>query len=146
MVRFFGYFKRCLLNPIRSSFSVSEDSERKDSFVLLLLRPICTQEDSSTLFLKSTFLFFFLLPLFLFLTLIDFLHKDYRHPFLRLLGLQQGGRLIYFKVPFHLLFFRLIKRRRIYQCILVQCVIYGTKSRPLLLLRVSETSKYLTCS
>ena len=37
MVRFFGYFKRCLLNPIRSSFSVSEDSERKDSFVLLLL-------------------------------------------------------------------------------------------------------------
>ena len=42
MIRFFGYIRRCLLNPIRSLFSVSEDSERKDSFELLLLRPICS--------------------------------------------------------------------------------------------------------
>ena len=42
MIRFFGYVRRCLLNPIRSLFSVSEDSERKDSLELLLLRPICS--------------------------------------------------------------------------------------------------------
>ena len=75
MIRFFGYLRHCLPNPIRSSFSVPEDSERKDSFELLLFRPICSYEDSSTLFLESTFLFFFLLPLFLFLTVIDSLEK-----------------------------------------------------------------------
>ena len=37
MISFFGYVRHCLFNPIRSSFSVSEDSERKGSFVLLLL-------------------------------------------------------------------------------------------------------------
>ena len=75
MIKFFGYVRHFLLSPIRSSFSVSEDSERKDSFQLFLLRLLCSWKDSSTLFLESTFLFFFLLPLFLFLTLIDYLER-----------------------------------------------------------------------
>ena len=56
---------------------MSEDSERKDSFELLILRPICSEEDSSTIFLESTFLLFFLLPLLLFLTLIESLERVY---------------------------------------------------------------------
>ena len=32
LIKFFEYVRRSWLNPIRSSFSVSEDSERKDSF------------------------------------------------------------------------------------------------------------------
>ena len=75
IIRFFEYIRHCLLNPIRSSFNVSEDSERKDSVELIMLRSIRSQEDSSALFLESTFLFFFHSPLFLFLTLIDSLES-----------------------------------------------------------------------
>ena len=77
MIKFFGYVMRCLLNPITSLFSVSEDFERKDSFELLLFRPICFQEDSSTLFLELTSLFLLLLLLFLFLTQIKSLARVY---------------------------------------------------------------------
>ena len=68
----------CLIvRSLRSLFSMSEDSERKDSFELLILRPIYSEEDSSTIFLESTFLLFFLLPLLLFLTLIESLERVY---------------------------------------------------------------------
>ena len=83
---FFYKSMHCLLNAIRSSFSVSEGSERKDSFVLLL--PICSQEDSSKLFPETTFLFFFLLPLFLFLIFLIFtLQNKYAYPTYRIVNL-----------------------------------------------------------
>ena len=49
MIRLSEYFRRCLLNPKISAFSVSEDSKRKDSFVLLLFGPICSSRPAHLL-------------------------------------------------------------------------------------------------
>ena len=65
---FFWYVRCRLVNPKRLSFSVSENSQRKDSFKLFV---------QANIFLQLTFIFLFFLPLFLFLTLTESLEGVY---------------------------------------------------------------------